>query len=185
MNDLDVILTKYVRTCDHLMSVVSITEKRALDGRDDLVADNVNFFVKLYMTILCSYLEAFLKEIASACANRVNERLIAAKVPHNYLYSTLVQNGKPSDFGFYDANYPLSDKMLSDRLSGNPGKTIKCYMMLGIELSKNIDFMARKDLVGPVVEKGITLCTGMTTRRMFRWLTFEVTFARFLNICVL
>lgn len=153
MSELDAIYAKYELLYRRLKEIVDSSETRVLAMEDNLFSNNVNFFVKSYMTVLCTYLEAFLKEVASACAFESNRRLIAAKVPHNFLYCMLVKNQKENELSFSNACYPLDELLLSDQLSGNPGKTIHFYRTLGVDLTTTEEFVANKDLIGNIVNK--------------------------------
>lgn len=122
---------------------------------DDLFSNNTNFFVKSYLISICTYLEAFLQDIAFEYANFINNRLKHASVPHNYIYWRLFKDEvKPKDLIFKDIDFSINKKTdIADKISANPDKTIRLFKYLGIDLASNPSFNEKKDIISAIVNK--------------------------------
>lgn len=145
---------KYGGLYDSLLSIIRESEMRVIaEEQDSLFSENVNFFIKSYMINICSYLEAYLQDIALELANDINERVKIAKIPHNFLYWNMRNDLKDKNLKFENANFPAEMKNISDTISANPHKTIKAYRLLGIDLTLENDFNENKDLINSVVIK--------------------------------
>ncbi len=145
---------KYEGLLLSLKDIIKISESRVLnDEPDEMFSNNVNFFVKLYLINICTYLEAYLQDVADEHTNRVSGRLIEAKIPHNFLYWKLAKDVKDKDLAFKDAAYRVNKKDILDIISGNPYKSIKAFRLLGIDLNSDAKFSEHKDLVNSVVIK--------------------------------
>jgi len=145
---------KYENLYDLLCSIIKKSEQRVIaEPQDDLFSDNVNFFVKSYMINICSYLEAYLQDIAFEYHKSINEKIKSLKIPHNFIYWRLSKDIKDKDLKFEEANYPANKKEISDNLSANPYRTIKLYRLLGIDLTTEAEFNENKDLVNTVIIK--------------------------------
>ena len=105
------------------------------------------------MINICTYLEAYLQDIAFEYAGRVSERLKQAKIPHNFLYGKLAKDIKEKELEYVNASYIYGKKELSDIISGNPYKTINAFRLIGIDLSSSDKFLGHKNLVGTIVNK--------------------------------
>lgn len=125
----------------------------ACDPPDLLFSENVNFFTKAYLISLCTYLEAFLQDIAFTHAKLIKSRLSMAKIPNNIIRWHISKDLKSRDLKFDIFDLSLTRKELSDELSGNPHKTIALFRHIGIDLRKSESFKELKELVGSVVEK--------------------------------
>ncbi|MNZ47415.1 HEPN domain-containing protein [Aeromonas media] len=147
----------YQRYCElfiKLKEIIISSELRVIgDIPDKLFSDNVNFFVKSYLITICSYLEAFLQDLALLKATEINSRITQASIPHNYLLWKLVDNIKEKDLAYRNSNLTTSKKDVSDNLSANPYKTIKLFQKLGYNLEGNQSFLKNKDLVSTIVNK--------------------------------
>lgn len=150
----DEICERYEKLYDDLLEIIKSSEQRVLaDTPDELFSNNVNFFVKSYMINICSYLEAYLQDLAYEYAKEINLKIRLAKIPHNFIYWNVSRDPKEKEFEFRYADYPLDKKELSDGISANPYKTIKAYRILGIDLSTEDGFNENKDLINTVVNK--------------------------------
>lgn len=145
----------YAALIERLKEIISISEHRITqESPDPLLLDNVNFFTKAYLISLCTYLEAFLQDVAFSHISRVQSRLAAARVPHNVVHWAVLANGvKDGSLAFRDFALPLSRKDLADELSGNPGKTIVLFRKIGVDLRSSAMFNGQKDIVGSIVTK--------------------------------
>lgn len=145
---------KYEALLGTLKEIIKQSQARVLcDEPDTIFSDNVNFFVKSYLINICTYLEAYLQDIAFEYSRKVTERLKQAKIPHNFLYGKLAKDIKEKELEYTDASYNYSKKDLSDVISGNPYKTINAFRLIGIDLSASEKFVEHKNLVGTIVNK--------------------------------
>jgi hypothetical protein len=145
---------KYEALLKTLKGIIEQSQARVLsDEPDKIFSDNVNFFVKSYLINICTYLEAYLQDIAFEYSRKVSERLKQAKIPHNFLYGKLAKDIKEKELEYVDATYNYNKKDLSDIISGNPYKTINAFRLIGIDLSSSEKFVEHKNLVGTIVNK--------------------------------
>ena len=145
---------KYESLLKALKVIVEQSHARVISDEPDVIfSDNVNFFVKSYLINICTYLEAYLQDIAFEYSRRVNERLIQAEIPHNFLYGKLVNDVKDKELRYVNASYAYKKEELSDIISGNPYKTIKAFQLIGIDLSSSEKFVEHKNLIGAIVNK--------------------------------
>ncbi|MBZ5488175.1 hypothetical protein HW452_11640 [Halomonas aquamarina] len=150
----DELFGRYQSLYDNLFEIIELSEDRVLsENPDNLFSDNVNFFVKSYMINICSYLEAYLQDLAYEYAKEINRRIRIARIPHNFICWKASRDPKDKDLAFENADYPSSKRDISDGLSANPYKTLKAYRLLGIDLSKEDGFNKNKDLINTVVNK--------------------------------
>lgn len=137
-----------------LKNVIKKSEARVLNNDPDtLFLDNVNFFVKLYLISICTYLEAYLQDIAFEYANELDSRIKNANIPHNFIYWRITKEVKDKELKFHNADLSVTKKEISDNISANPYRTIMLFKYLGIDLSNNEEFEATRELVNSVVTK--------------------------------
>lgn len=145
---------EYATLIQHLKAVVQASNERTIqEVPDALFIDNLNFFVKAYLVSLCTYLEAFLQDLAFLHLSAVKNRLALARIPHNVVCWELLKELKDKDMRYEDFGLATTRKDLADQLSGNPGKTINLFRLVGIDLQASQDFKAHKDLIGTIVQK--------------------------------
>jgi hypothetical protein len=145
---------KYEALLKTLKEIIAQSQLRVISEEpDSIFSDNVNFFVKSYLINICTYLEAYLQDIAFEYSGRVSERLKKAKIPHNFLYGKLSKDIKEKELEYVDATYKYDKKELSEIISGNPYKTISAFRLIGIDLRSSEKFVEHKDLVGTIVNK--------------------------------
>lgn len=148
------IYSRYLILFHSLKEVIIISEKRVInENPDDLFIDNVNFFVKSYLISICSYLEAYLQDIAFKYSQEVSTRIASANIPHNFIHWRMISELKDKQLKYVDIELPISKRDISDEISANPYKTLKLFRYLGIDLSKKDNFEANKDLINSVVMK--------------------------------
>ncbi|MBN8945607.1 MAG: HEPN domain-containing protein [Rhodanobacter sp.] len=137
-----------------LKAIVKVSQSRVLsDDLDELFSENVNFFVKSYLISTCTYLEAYLQDLAFDLSQTICARLNAACLPHNFVYWRTAKEIKEKELKFENLNWSLSKKEVADDLSANPYKTIKIFKFLGVDLSQEEGFIENKDLVAAIVNK--------------------------------
>jgi len=145
---------KYEDLLNTLKGIIDQSQTRVLsDEPDEIFSNNINFFVKSYLINICTYLEAYLQDIAFEHARRISERLKQAKIPHNFLYGKLAKEIKEKDLEYENASYKYNRKELADIISGNPHKTIYAFRLIGINLNSSEKFLEHKNLVGTIVNK--------------------------------
>jgi len=147
---------KYEDLLNKLKEIIIQSQQRVLaEDPDEIFSNNVNFFVKSYLINTCTYLEAYLQDIALEHTSRISSRLKSISVPHNFLYWRLAKDVKDKDknLSFEIAEYKVSKKELSDSISGNPYKTIKAFRLIGIDLNSNEKFQKNKDVISSIVIK--------------------------------
>ena len=145
---------KYEGLLTTLKHIISQSQGRVLkEEPDEIFSNNINFFVKSYLINICTYLEAYLQDVAFEHTSRISQRLKDASVPHNFLYWKLAKEVKDKDLVFENANYKFSKKEISDTISGNPYKTVKAFRLIGIDLNLAVNFNEHKELVNSIVSK--------------------------------
>jgi len=137
-----------------LKEIVKVSQDRVLsDDFDELFSENVNYFVKSYLISTCTYLEAYLQDLAFDLSQAICARINAACLPQNFLYWRTAKEIKEKELKFADVNWSLSKKEVADELSANPYRTIKLFKFLGVDLSREVGFRDNKDLVAAIVNK--------------------------------
>lgn len=146
--------TQYTELFKSLKEVVNSSEQRVLaDDPDSLFIDNVNFFVKSYLISVCSYLEAFLQDIAFMHSQAISSRVSSAQIPHNFLHWRLATGIKDKHLNYNDISLPVTRKDIANEISANPYRTLKLFQMLGIDLTRKEGFENNKDLINAIVMK--------------------------------
>jgi hypothetical protein len=144
----------YAGLIKSLKLIILESKKRVInDPPDYLFEANQNFFVKAYLVSLCTYLEAFLQDLANAHVESAKERIASAQVPHNLMRWSIQRDTRDRDLVFSDFSLPLARSDIENELSGNPGKTISLFKKIGINLSLSADFESVKPIIGTVVKK--------------------------------
>ncbi len=137
-----------------LKDIIRSSENRVVcDNPDELFIDNINFFVKSYLISICTYLEAYLQDIAYQYVQSINQRISKASIPNNYVLWRMLKEVKQKELNYQEFNIEITRKELSDNLSGNPYKTISLFRYLGIDLVSEEEFQRCKSLVNSVVIK--------------------------------
>lgn len=144
----------YEKLVLRLKEVVAISQQRVTaEFPDPLFSENLNFFTKAYLISLCTYLEAFLQDVAWSHVSAVNVRIANAQIPSNVVRWYFAKDVKDKDLAFEALTLDLSRKDVADELSGNPGKTIALFRKIGINLRLSGEFEASKEVVGIIVAK--------------------------------
>ena len=147
-------LAVYSHLIETLKQIAKESKRRVIsDSPDNLILSNLNFYSKAYLISLCTYLEAYLQDLAASYVDHIKERVTAAKIPCNVVRWSIHRDTKDKDYEFSDFMLPLTRKDLEDEISGNPGRTISLFKKIGIDLASDSDFQNSKSVVGAVVEK--------------------------------
>lgn len=152
----DFICNKYVGLYEDLKVILLESQERVVrEDADIFFVGNVNFFVKAYMINLCTYLEAYLQDIAYFHSSLISARLKSAGIPHNFVYWKMVKGvgEKDKQLSFKNIQLSVSRDDVAVNLSANPGKTISFFRFLGLNLTASEGFNSTKEVVGTVVGK--------------------------------
>lgn len=151
------IYLRYEKIFIALKNIVLTSEQRVIgEETDDLFVENVNFFVKSYLVSICSYLEAYLQDIAFNYAQDMSNRIVQARIPHNYIHwriDGIIDKQLTKKLKYGDMSLSISKKEISDNISGNPYKTTKLFQLLGLDLSTSDGFEKSKEIVNVFVNK--------------------------------
>lgn len=144
----------YLGLFNSLKEIIDKSKMRLVQEPPDIFfVEHSNFLVKSYLICLCSYLEAFLKDMAFEHVNNIKQRIIQANVPYNIVVWSLDAEIKDKELAYKQFALPLSKKDVDDELSGNPFRTAKLFCYMGIDLESNDEFKRNKELVNAVVAK--------------------------------
>ena len=149
-------LDSYIEQYIKLAEIIETTNKRLLsDEPDKLIEENVNFFTKSFLVMMCAYLESYIKDALMVVIDDVNSKLNSTKIPHNLIKWTLniEKEFKDNDSKFEQLKIKLKKKDLDDYISGNPVKTKDLFKKFGIQLDKCEKFNSQKDIVNSIVVK--------------------------------
>lgn len=136
-----------------LKEIITETEQNTIIDENEFFNKNVNFFVKSYLITLCTYLESYLTDAATLHCDKINDRLKAACLPHNFLLWRVKKDFKDKELKYGNADLNVAKTEISDGLSGNPYKTIKAFSYLGINLNNSTGFNENKDIINTIVVK--------------------------------
>lgn len=127
-------------------------ERTITEPADPLFTENMNFFVKAYLINICTYLEAYLQELASIKLEKIKKNLDNTPIPHNIIMWCTKKDFK-DHMKFDTFSIDKTKKDISENLSGNPYKTIKTFEVLGVDLLASDEFKESKEVVGTIVAK--------------------------------
>lgn len=149
-------LDSYMEQYTKLVEIIDETNKRLIsDEPDKFIVDNVNFFTKSFLVMMCAYLESYLKDALMVIIDDVNLRLDSTKIPHNLIKWTLniEKEFKETEYKFEHLKIKLKKKELDEYISGSPFKTRDLFKKFGIPLDKNETFNLQKDIINTIVVK--------------------------------
>lgn len=145
---------KFEKQYKNLLKIIEESHIRTTkEEPDSLFSENINFFIKAYLINICTYLEAFLQEIALLHLEEIKKSVTNASIPHNLIIWCLKNEHKSTELKFSEFQISKNKDDISDQLSGNPYKTIKTFALLGVDLKKNPKLMEHKDIVQTIVSK--------------------------------
>ena len=153
----DTSLNKYLSQLDNLKIIANESSQRIVND-DPLFATHVNVFVKSYLIMLCSILEAYLKEEVMDYIEEVDCLLNELKFTKNLLawgmlskqddlYKKLVGN----EITVFSLG--IDEKEVDDRLSANVERTITTFRRCGVNIIDCPAFVASKSLIASIVIK--------------------------------
>ncbi|OHR63782.1 hypothetical protein HMPREF3263_10485 [Haemophilus sp. HMSC61B11] len=151
------IYDKYISFLDKLSLLVSESEKRVINSSDPLFIDNVNFFSRSYLINLCTYLEAYLTEIATKLFERHCKCVNQYSVPEMFISASLsswsVKNRVVREYSLSYSKDDIENFFDANKISGNIKKTFNVFELLGIELKHVINDKSIKDQITSIVDK--------------------------------
>ncbi|ANE57242.1 HEPN domain-containing protein [Methylomonas sp. DH-1] len=151
------IYEKYVDLLISLMDIINESQKRLLsDNPDPLFQQHLNFFIKAYLITMCTYLEAFLTDIAFIRIEKIAQKLQSISIPHNIVkwsFSNLSKDKIDGLEEFKDLSISIKKDDLNDHLSGNIDKTINTFRKIGLNLTSIPGFADNKDQISSIVSK--------------------------------
>jgi RiboL-PSP-HEPN len=139
---------------DALKKLCEDSKKRLIED-DAFFRENVNFFTKSYMVMMCAYLEDFIKDISMMLIDDMNNRLRPAKIPYNLVKWSfdLKADWRKEKEKFESFTLKIKKKDLDEFTSGMPHKTADLFRKLGIDLSKDSIFEGQKEKITLIVVK--------------------------------
>lgn len=151
------IYEKYVDLLNSLMAIIKESQTRLLsDNPDPLFQQHLNFFIKAYLITMCTYLEAFLTDIAFIRIENITHKLQSVSIPHNIVKWSFCNLSKDKIDGleeFKDLSISIKKDDLNDHLSGNVDKTINTFKKIGMNLTTTPGFSDKKDQISSIVSK--------------------------------
>lgn len=123
------------------------------DYPDELLKNNANFLNKSFLTMACSYLECYLKDISTIWLEDVKQRVESAKIPANLIRWEISQKLPNIDSDFRNLVITKKDKDIEEHLSGNPFRTRDLFGYIGIKLKNCEVWENNKDHVQAIITK--------------------------------
>ena len=114
------IYEKYVDLLNSLMGIIKESENKLLsDNHNPLFQQHLNFFIKAYLITMCTYLEAFLTDIAFVRVDNIAHKLQSVSIPHNIVKWVFCNLSKDKIDGlekFKDLSISIKKDDLNDHL---------------------------------------------------------------------
>lgn len=123
------------------------------DYPDELLKNNANFLNKSFLTMACSYLECYLKDISTLWLEDVKRRVNDAKIPANLIRWEITQKAPNIDSDFKNLVITKKDRDIEEHLSGNPFRTKELFGYIGIKLKNNDGWENHKDQIHTIILK--------------------------------
>lgn len=150
------IFNKFNEQYLNLLTIIKESNDRTTrDTPDELFSKNLNFFIKSYLINTCTYLEAFLQELAFLRLKKLKKLVEEAKIPHNTIMWCMHSDEEKlkKNLNFKEYTLGKEEKDISDILSGNIDKTIRAFRLLGIEIDNCEKFNEYKETIQTTVIK--------------------------------
>ncbi|HHP0481475.1 TPA: HEPN domain-containing protein [Vibrio campbellii] len=143
---------------DNLVKMAQDTQAKSVDfdaQDNDFFQENMNFFVKSYMVLMCAYLESYLKALSKSYIDKVEESLASSSYPKNLLrWSVQKEKYKHSNDGVLDKfSLGITSDDIDKNLSANPHKTSPFFTRLGIHLEALDEYNSIKEQIEMIVTK--------------------------------
>lgn len=150
------ILQKYTEQLEKLKKIVIETNSNIVsEDPSPYFEKNVNFFTKSFLVNLCAYLESFIKDITFYHIEKINQKIISAKIPHNLILWDINYDKEIKDksFVFKNLKIKIKKKDLDSHISGSPYRTLKLFRNIGIDLDSISAFNNHKENVNMIIVK--------------------------------
>lgn len=147
----DHLLDGFLSQLQNLKFVVNESAARVIaESPDALFYENQNVFIKSYLVSACSVLEAFMQDLAHACAAVLQERVNSLNVPYNFINWLADHDKAKLKFASFQGNKTLKD--ISELTSPNYYKTLLVFQRIGIDIATE-EVKSYKDYISSVVDK--------------------------------
>lgn len=152
-------LDKYLEQLANLKSVALESDRRLIEGGDNLFKGHANLFAKSYLMMLCSVLEAYLKDEVIDFVTELNNLLSELNLTKNiFAWGLLPDNDEyyKKVVGTQEVvklSLGINEQKVDDRISGNIDKTIKTFRRCGVLLESCEKFRQHKGAVANIVLK--------------------------------
>ncbi len=123
------------------------------DPPDYLLQANANFLNKSFLTMACSYLECYLKEVSTIWLDEVKKRVMSAKIPENLIRWEMTQKTPNIDGEYKNLAITKKQKDLEEHLSGSPFRTKEIFGYIGIKLKNQDGWENNKDQIQTIITK--------------------------------
>lgn len=154
--DKTAILISYLGQFEKLKKIINTSNQRLLSEEpDNLIEENINFFTKSFLVLMCTYLESYLKDVLMLVVENVNSRLSTSEVPNNLINWSINKNKqfKPGDYKYTPFKLEIERKDIDDFISGNPFKTRDLIKKFGIPIHEDSKFNSQLDLINAIIVK--------------------------------
>ncbi|WP_037316951.1 HEPN domain-containing protein [Ruegeria halocynthiae] len=137
-----------------LREVAEESNRRLLQEVPDALFENhSNVFIKSYLVSACSVLEAFLQNEVLYFVHEIKGRVFSANIPHNLTTWSAGAKESSANRKFSPFEIDLTDKEVTEKVSGNIEKTINSFASVGVDLTGDDEFRALKDFISARVTK--------------------------------
>lgn len=147
----------YDEKLDRLSDMIGKTERSVIDelAGFELLSENINFFTKSYLISLCAYIELYVKELATAVATDLDNRLRSIAIPSSALLWRI--DSKPKSNSVRDISpflLNVKEKEIDELISGNVFKTRDTFKIFGIDVESDpAKWSGWKDVIQSIVTR--------------------------------
>ena len=144
----------YTEQLEKLKAIIETANLRIVaDTPDSFFQDNVNFFSKSFLVLMCVYLESYLKDVFMIVIDEANRKLKLHNLPYNLIKWSLDTKKEYKDGKFEYFTIRIKKKDLDGFISGNPYRTKDLCVKLGINLELDNIYNIQKELINSIVTK--------------------------------
>ena len=150
--------TQYIDIYTELLAklkaiIVTANSRIVSDEPDSFFQNNVNFFSKSFLVLMCVYLESYLKDVFMVVIDEANSKLELQNLPYNLIKWSLDIKKDFKDGKFENFKIRIKRKDLDDFISGNPYRTKDLCIKLGINLEHDAKYNIQKEAINSIVTK--------------------------------
>ena len=144
----------YTEQLAKLKTIIETANSRIVsDDPDSFFQDNVNFFSKSFLVLMCVYLESYLKDVFMVVVDEANRKLELHNLPYNLIKWSLDTKKDFKDGKFEDFKIRVKKKDLDDFISGNPYRTKDLCVKFGINLEDDSIYNIQKEAINSIIRK--------------------------------